>query len=419
LSFGLNCALGAGELRQYVEELSRICDCFVSAHPNAGLPNAFGGYDETPEQLAAEIADWARQGIREHRRRLLRHLARAYRGDRRGRCRSPATAHSGREKAAPVGSRALQHRQDSLFVNVGERTNVTGSRAFARMILEGRFDDALAVARQQVENGAQVIDINMDEAMLDSRAAMERFLKLIASEPDISRVPIMLDSSKWEMIEAGLKCIQGKGIVNSISMKEGEAEFLRQARLARRYGAAVVVMAFDESGQADSFARKTAICSRAYRLLTEEAGFPAEDIIFDPNIFAIATGIEEHNDYAVAFIDACAWIRANLPAAQISGGVSNVSFSFRGNDAVREAIHTVFLYHAIRAGLSMGIVNAGMLGVYDDLDPVLREKVEDVVLNRRPDAGEALVDFAQTVKEGKARDSGPDLAWRGNPSKSV
>jgi len=416
LSFGLNCALGAGELRQYVEELSRICDCFVSAHPNAGLPNAFGGYDETPEQLAAEIADWARKGF----------------VNIVGGCCGTSPAHIAaiargvagvRPRRVPVSERRLRLSglepfnvgQDSLFVNVGERTNVTGSRAFARMILEGRFDDALAVARQQVENGAQVIDINMDEAMLDSRAAMERFLKLIASEPDISRVPIMLDSSKWEVIEAGLKCIQGKGIVNSISMKEGEAEFLRQARLARRYGAAVVVMAFDESGQADSFARKTGICSRAYRLLTEEAGFPAEDIIFDPNIFAIATGIEEHNGYAVAFIDACAWIRANLPAAQISGGVSNVSFSFRGNDAVREAIHTVFLYHAIRAGLSMGIVNAGMLGVYDDLDPELREKVEDVVLNRRPDAGEALVDFAQTVKEGKARDSGPDLAWREQP----
>ncbi|MCM8612537.1 methionine synthase [Accumulibacter sp.] len=416
LGFGLNCALGAADLRQHVEELSRICDCFVSAHPNAGLPNAFGGYDETPEQLAAEISDWARLGF----------------VNIVGGCCGTSPAHiaaiaSGVSGVAPrrvpvrerklrlSGLEAFNVGQDSLFVNVGERSNVTGSRAFARMILEGRFDDALAVARQQVENGAQVIDINMDEAMLDSRAAMERFLKLIASEPDIARVPLMLDSSKWEVIEAGLKCIQGKGIVNSISMKEGVSEFLRQARLARRYGAAVVVMAFDESGQADSFARKTEICRRAYRLLTEEAGLPAEDIIFDPNIFAIATGIEEHNDYAVAFIDACAWIRANLPAAQISGGVSNVSFSFRGNDAVREAIHTVFLYHAIRAGLSMGIVNAGMLGVYDDLDPVLRQKVEDVVLNRRPDAGEALVDFAQTVREGKARDTGPDLAWREQP----
>ncbi len=416
LGFGLNCALGAAELRQHVEELSRICDCFVSAHPNAGLPNAFGGYDETPEQLAAEIADWARKGFVNivggccgtspaHIAAIARGVAGI----------APRRVPVRERKLRLSGLEAFNVGQDSLFVNVGERSNVTGSRAFARMILEGRFDDALAVARQQVENGAQVIDINMDEAMLDSRAAMERFLKLIASEPDIARVPLMLDSSKWDVIEAGLKCIQGKGIVNSISMKEGVTEFLRQARLARRYGAAVVVMAFDESGQADSFARKTEICRRAYRLLTEEAGLPAEDIIFDPNIFAIATGIEEHNDYAVAFIDACAWIRANLPAAQISGGISNVSFSFRGNDAVREAIHTVFLYHAIRAGLSMGIVNAGMLGVYDDLDPVLRQKVEDVVLNRRPDAGEALVDFAQTVREGKARDTGPDLAWREQP----
>ncbi|EXI69799.1 MAG: Methionine synthase [Candidatus Accumulibacter adjunctus] len=416
LAFGLNCALGAADLRQHVEELSRICDCCVSAHPNAGLPNAFGGYDETPEQLAAEIADWASKGFVNivggccgtspaHIAAIARGVAGV----------APRRVPVRERKLRLSGLEAFNVGQDSLFVNVGERSNVTGSRAFARMILEGRFDDALAVARQQVENGAQVIDINMDEAMLDSRAAMERFLKLIASEPDIARVPLMLDSSKWEVIEAGLKCIQGKGIVNSISMKEGVTEFLRQARLARRYGAAVVVMAFDESGQADSFTRKTEICRRAYRLLTEEAGLPAEDIIFDPNIFAIATGIEEHNDYAVAFIDACAWIRANLPAAQISGGVSNVSFSFRGNDAVREAIHTVFLYHAIRAGLSMGIVNAGMLGVYDDLDPVLRQKVEDVVLNRRPDAGEALVDFAQTVREGKARDAGPDLAWRERP----
>ncbi len=304
--------------------------------------------------------------------------------------------------------------KESLFVNVGERTNVTGSKAFARMILEGRLDDALAVARQQVENGAQVIDINMDEAMLDSKAAMDRFLKLIASEPDIARVPIMIDSSKWEVIEAGLKCIQGKGIVNSISMKEGEASFLHQAKLARRYGAAVVVMAFDETGQADTFKRKTEICQRAYELLTG-IGFPPEDIIFDPNIFAIATGIAEHDNYAVDFIEACRWIRAHLPHAQISGGVSNVSFSFRGNDAVREAIHTVFLYHAIKAGLSMGIVNAGMLGVYDDLEPALREKVEDVVLNRNAGAGEALVEFAQTVKEGKARDTGPDLTWRQMP----
>ncbi|MBS4017252.1 MAG: methionine synthase [Dechloromonas sp.] len=412
LSFGLNCALGASELRQYVEELSRVCDCYVSAHPNAGLPNAFGGYDETPEQLADEIAGWAERGIvnivggccgtsPEHIRAIAQRVATVT--PRQKPVIAPALRLSGLE--------AFNVTADSLYVNVGERTNVTGSRAFARMILEGRFDDALAVARQQVENGAQVIDINMDEAMLDSLAAMDKFLKLIASEPDISRVPIMLDSSKWEVIEAGLKCIQGKGIVNSISMKEGEAKFLEQAKLARRYGAAVIVMAFDEKGQADTYARKIEICGKAYELLTG-MGFPAEDIIFDPNIFAIATGIPEHDNYAVDFIESVRWIKENLPHAHISGGVSNVSFSFRGNDPVREAIHTVFLYHAIKNGMTMGIVNAGMLGVYDDLEPELRAKVEDVVLNKNPGAGEALVDFAQTVKEGKAKDAGPDLSWR-------
>jgi 5-methyltetrahydrofolate--homocysteine methyltransferase len=414
LSFGLNCALGAKELRQYVEELSRVCDCAVSAHPNAGLPNAFGGYDETAEMLADEIESWAKSGIvnivggccgtsPEHIAAIAERVAAV----------NPRKAPKIEKKLRLSGLEPFNVGTDSLYVNVGERTNVTGSKAFARMILEGRFDDALAVARQQVENGAQVIDINMDEAMLDSLAAMDKFLKLIASEPDISRVPIMIDSSKWEVIEAGLKCIQGKGIVNSISMKEGEAKFIEQARLARRYGAAVIVMAFDEQGQADTFARKTEICQRAYELLLS-IGFPAEDIIFDPNIFAIATGIPEHDNYAVDFIESVRWIKQHLPHAHISGGVSNVSFSFRGNDAVREAIHTVFLYHAIQAGMTMGIVNAGMLGVYDDLEPVLRQKVEDVVLNRNPGAGEALVDFAQTVKEGKAKDSGPDLSWREN-----
>jgi 5-methyltetrahydrofolate--homocysteine methyltransferase len=301
--------------------------------------------------------------------------------------------------------------EGSLFVNIGERTNVTGSKAFARMILEGRFEDALSVARQQVENGAQVIDVNMDEAMLDSAAAMERFLKLVAGEPEIARVPVMIDSSKWSVIEAGLKCIQGKGIVNSISLKEGEAEFKRQATLVRRYGAAAVVMAFDEKGQADTYQRKIAICARAYRILVDEVGFPAEDIVFDPNIFAIATGIEEHDNYAVDFIEATRWIKANLPGAKVSGGVSNVSFSFRGNDPVREAIHTVFLYHAIKAGMDMGIVNAGMVGVYDDLEPVLRERVEDVVLNRRKDAGERLVEIAESAK-GLAKDDSARLAWR-------
>jgi len=302
----------------------------------------------------------------------------------------------------------------SLFVNIGERTNVTGSKAFARLILNGEFEKALAVARQQVENGAQVIDINMDEAMLDSKAAMVRFLHLIASEPEIARVPIMIDSSKWEVIEAGLKCIQGKGIVNSISLKEGEESFRHQAKLLRRYGAAAVVMAFDEKGQADTYERKIEICERAYRLLVDEIGFPPEDIIFDPNIFAIATGIEEHDNYAVDFINATRWIKQNMPGAKVSGGVSNVSFSFRGNDPVREAIHTVFLYHAIKAGMDMGIVNAGMVGVYDDLEPDLRERVEDVVLNRRPDAGERLVEVAESAK-GAAKDDSAKLAWRAKP----
>jgi 5-methyltetrahydrofolate--homocysteine methyltransferase len=312
------------------------------------------------------------------------------------------------------GLEPLRIGEDSLFVNVGERTNVTGSKAFARMILEGRFEDALAVARQQVENGAQIIDVNMDEAMLDSKAAMVRFLNLIAGEPDIARVPVMVDSSKWEVIEAGLRCVQGKGVVNSISMKEGVDEFKRQARLVKRYGAAAVVMAFDEKGQADTYERKVEICERAYRVLVDEVGFPPEDIIFDPNIFAIATGIEEHNNYAVDFINATRWIKQHLPGAKISGGVSNVSFSFRGNDPVREAIHTVFLYHAIKAGMDMGIVNAGMVGVYDELEPELRERVEDVVLNRRPDAGERLVEVAENAK-GAARDDSKKNEWRALP----
>ena len=304
--------------------------------------------------------------------------------------------------------------EGTLFVNVGERTNVTGSKAFARMILNEQYEEALSVARQQVENGAQVVDVNMDEAMLDSEAAMVRFLNLMASEPDIARVPVMVDSSKWSVIEAGLRCLQGKGIVNSISMKEGVDKFKHEARLVRRYGAAAVVMAFDEKGQADTYARKIEICERAYRVLVDEVGFPPEDIIFDPNIFAVATGIEEHNNYAVEFIEATRWIKQNLPGAKISGGVSNVSFSFRGNDPVREAIHTVFLYHAIQAGMDMGIVNAGMVGVYDDLEPELRERVEDVVLNRRPDAAERLLEIAETAKSG-AKDESKKLEWRGTP----
>jgi 5-methyltetrahydrofolate--homocysteine methyltransferase len=327
------------------------------------------------------------------------------------------TAQEATKNVAPMmlsGLEPVLIDSSSLFVNVGERTNVTGSKAFARMILNGQFEEALAVARQQVENGAQIIDINMDEAMLDSQAAMVRFLNLIASEPDISRVPIMIDSSKWSVIEAGLRCVQGKAVVNSISMKEGVDAFKHQAKLLRRYGAAAVVMAFDEKGQADTYERKVEICERAYRILVDEVDFPAEDIIFDPNIFAIATGIEEHNNYAVDFIEATRWIKQNLPGAKVSGGVSNVSFSFRGNDPVREAIHTVFLYHAIKAGMDMGIVNAGMVGVYDDLEPVLRERVEDVVLNRRDDAGERLVEIAETAKSG-AKDESKKLEWRGTP----
>jgi 5-methyltetrahydrofolate--homocysteine methyltransferase len=332
----------------------------------------------------------------------------------------PEVTSSPAASAAPVppmllsGLEPVRIGKASLFVNIGERTNVTGSKAFARMILNGDYEQALAVARQQVENGAQIIDINMDEAMLDSQTAMVRFLNLIAGEPDISRVPVMVDSSKWSVIEAGLRCIQGKGVVNSISMKEGVDEFKRQARLVKRYGAAAVVMAFDEKGQADTYERKTEICERAYRILVDEVGFPPEDIIFDPNIFAIATGIEEHNNYAVDFINATRWIKQNLPGAKVSGGVSNVSFSFRGNDPVREAIHTVFLYHAIQAGMDMGIVNAGMMGVYDELEPELRERVEDVVLNRRPDAGERLVEVAENAK-GASRDDSKKNEWRALP----
>ena len=313
-----------------------------------------------------------------------------------------------------AGLEPLLIGDDSLFINIGERTNVTGSKAFARMILNGQYEEALAVARQQVENGAQVVDVNMDEAMLDSQAAMVKFLNLMASEPDIARVPVMIDSSKWSVIEAGLRCLQGKGIVNSISLKEGAAEFKRQATLCKRYGAAAVVMAFDEQGQADTYARKIAICERAYRVLVDEVGFAPEDIIFDPNIFAIATGIEEHANYAVDFIEAVRWIKQHLPGAKISGGVSNVSFSFRGNDPVREAIHTVFLFHAIAAGMDMGIVNAGMIGVYDELEPELRERVEDVVLHRRPDAAERLLEIAESAK-GAAKDDSKKLEWRGTP----
>ena len=416
LSIGLNCALGAPELRPYVQELARVASCHVSVHPNAGLPNEFGEYDATPEEMAAEIGDWAARGwlnviggccgtgpdhiramaeaVAAHRPRPLPQLA---------------------PKLRLSGLEPLNIDDDSLFVNIGERTNVTGSARFARLIREDDYDTALEVARQQVESGAQIIDINMDEGMLDSERAMVRFLNLLAGEPDIARVPVMIDSSKWSVIEAGLKCIQGRGIVNSISLKEGEEPFLTQARLARRYGAALVVMAFDEQGQADTVARKVEICSRSYRLLIEQAGVPAEDIIFDPNIFAIATGIAEHDGYAVDFIEAARQIKRSLPHARISGGLSNVSFSFRGNDAVREAIHSVFLYHAIQAGLDMAIVNAGQLAVYEDIAAELRERVEDVVLNRREDATERLLEIAEQLRGQRNERQGPDLAWRELP----
>jgi 5-methyltetrahydrofolate--homocysteine methyltransferase len=414
LTIGLNCALGAALMRPYAEELAKIADTYVCIYPNAGLPNPMSdtGFDELPADTSALLREFADSGFinvaggccgttPDHIAAIGAMLA----------ATPPRAVPEPTTDMRLSGLEPFTVNDDSLFVNVGERTNVTGSKAFARMILNEQYDEALSVARQQVENGAQVIDINMDEAMLDSLAAMTRFLNLIASEPDISRVPIMIDSSKWSVIEAGLKCVQGKSIVNSISMKEGEAEFLRQAKLCRRYGAAVIVMAFDEKGQADTFERKIEICERAYRLLTTTLDFPPEDIIFDPNIFAIATGIEEHNNYAVDFINATRWIKENLPYAKISGGVSNVSFSFRGNDPAREAIHTVFLYHAIKAGLTMGIVNAGMVGVYDDLAPELRERVEDVVLNRRDDATERMIEIAGTLKAGGKAEV-QNLAWR-------
>jgi 5-methyltetrahydrofolate--homocysteine methyltransferase len=415
LSIGLNCALGASEMRPYVQELSRLADCAVSAHPNAGLPNELGGYDESPATMASIIGEFARSG--------LLNITGGCCGTTPAHIKAIADAVAGiAPRAVPAhdsrlrlsGIEPLVIDTTTNFVNIGERTNVTGSRKFAKLILAGDYDAALDVARQQVAAGAQLIDINMDEGLLDAEAAMTTFLNLVAAEPDISRVPIVIDSSKWTVIEAGLRCVQGKGIVNSISLKEGEAEFLRQARLVRRYGAAVIVMAFDEQGQADTEARKVEICTRAYHLLIEQVGFLPEDIIFDPNIFAIATGIEEHANYAVDFIEATRRIKATLPHAKISGGVSNVSFSFRGNEPVREAIHAVFLYHAVRAGMDMGIVNAGQLAVYDDIPAELLERVEDVVLNRRADATERLIEVADSVK-GQALDETQALAWRALP----
>ncbi|UUW73018.1 methionine synthase [Pseudomonas oryzihabitans] len=416
ISVGLNCALGAKELRPYVEELATKADTFVSAHPNAGLPNAFGEYDESPEQMAAVVEEFAASG--------LLNIVGGCCGTTPAHIQAIAEAvgrHAPRQlpdipKACRLsGLEPFTISRESLFVNVGERTNITGSAKFARLIREENYAEALEVAQQQVEAGAQVIDINMDEGMLDSQAAMVTFLNLIASEPDISRVPIMIDSSKWEVIEAGLKCIQGKGIVNSISMKEGVEAFIHHAKLCKRYGAAVVVMAFDEDGQADTEARKNEICARSYDILVNQVGFPPEDIIFDPNIFAVATGIEEHNNYAVDFINACAYIRDNLPYALTSGGVSNVSFSFRGNNPVREAIHSVFLYHAIQNGLTMGIVNAGQLEIYDEIPAALRERVEDVVLNRTPAGTDALLAIADDYKGGGAVKEAETEEWRGLP----
>ena len=413
LTIGLNCALGPKELRPFLSDLSRVADTFVSAHPNAGLPNQFGEYDLDAAEMSEIVAEYADAGLiniiggccgttPEHIRLIAEKVA----------------SHKPREvpTKAPVmrlsGLEPFIADQTTGFVNVGERTNVTGSAMFKRLILNSEFDEALAVARQQVENGAQVIDINMDEGMLDSKSAMVTFLNLIASEPDISRVPVMIDSSKWDILEAGMQCVQGKGIINSISLKEGEANFLEQARKIRQYGFAVVVMAFDETGQADTRERKLEICQRSYQLLTDVIGFPPEDIVFDPNVFAVATGIEEHNNYALDFIHACKDITEYCPHSYISGGISNVSFSFRGNNPVREAMHSVFLFHAIREGLSMGIVNAGQLAIYEDIDAELRELVEDVILNRRDDATERLVDIAPKYNVGKEEDDTTVAEWR-------
>ncbi len=414
-SVGLNCALGAEQLRPYVEELARIADCCVSAHPNAGLPNAFGGYDESPQHMAEHIGEWARSGFL--------NIVGGCCGTTPAHIRALSAAVAGQApRAIPViepqcrlsGLEVLNIGPQSLFVNVGERTNVTGSARFKKLILAGDYESALDVARDQVQNGAQLLDVNMDEGLLDGVAAMTRFLKLAASEPDICRVPVMIDSSRWEIIEAGLRCLQGKCVINSISLKEGEEKFLQQAKLARRYGAAVVVMAFDENGQADTLEKRVAVCERAIQLLTQRASFPSEDIIFDPNIFAVGTGIEAHANYAVDYIRAVEQIKQEHPQVLISGGVSNVSFAFRGNNSVREAMHAAFLYHAIKAGMDMGIVNAGQLAVYADIPKDLLEPVEDVLFNRRPDAAERLVTFAATLEQGEKKNV-EELAWRQQP----
>lgn len=415
LSMGFNCALGAEQLRPYVEELSTKAECYVSAHPNAGLPNVFGEYDQDPAYMAEIIREFAESGFLnviggccgttpDHIRAIAEVVATL----------PPRQLPVIKPAMRLAGMEAFNIDDTSLFVNVGERTNVTGSAKFRRLIKEGQFEEALEVARDQVENGAQVIDINMDEGMLDSKGAMVTFLNMVSMETSISRVPIMIDSSKWDIIEAGLKCVQGKPIVNSISLKEGEAEFIEKARLCMEYGAAIVVMAFDEQGQADTYQRKMDIMQRSYDCL-KRIGFPVEDIIFDPNVFAVATGIDEHNNYAVDFIEACAFVKHHLPGAKTSGGISNVSFSFRGNDPVREAIHAVFLYHGVKAGLSMGIVNAGQLAIYEDIPADLRERVEDVILNRRPDATDRLLEIAEQFRGGAAQKSKEDLSWRELP----
>ncbi len=405
LTIGLNCALGAAAMREHLEEISGVADALTCAYPNAGLPNAFGQYDENPDQMAVQIRDFALAGLVNvvggccgSTPAHIRAIAEAVRGVK------PRAIPEIAPKMRLSGLEPFTLTADIPFVNVGERTNVTGSAKFRKLVTNRDYAGALSVARDQVANGAQILDVNMDEGLIDSAAAMTEFLNLIASEPDIARVPLMIDSSKFSVIEAGLKCVQGKPIVNSISMKEGEAEFLRQARLVRAYGAAVVVMAFDEQGQADTYERKVAICGRAYKLLIDQAGFPPEDIVFDPNIFAVATGIDEHNGYGVAFIEAARAIRQTLPHAHISGGVSNLSFSFRGNEPVREAMHAAFLFHAIQAGMDMGIVNAGQLAVYESIDPELREACEDVVLNRRADATERLLALAERYRGGAARE---------------
>jgi len=418
LSVGINCALGPAQMRPFVEELSRVATCYFSCYPNAGLPDPLSptGFPLLPEDMGSLMADYARQGwlniaggccgnTPEH----IRRIAEALRNipPRRLPSMAKATSYAGLE--------SLTLRPEIPFTLIGERTNVTGSPRFAKLVLEGKFDEALAIARQQVEGGAAIIDVNFDEGMLDGEKAMTRFLNLIAAELEIARVPVMVDSSKWSVLEAGLRCIPGKPIVNSLSLKEGEAAFKERAKLVRRYGAAAVIMAFDEKGQADSLPRRIAICSRAYRILVDKAGFPAEDIIFDPNVLTVATGIEEHNGYAVDFIEATRWIKANLPGARVSGGISNISFSFRGNNPVREAMHAVFLYHAIRAGLDMGIVNAGMLAVYEEIEPELRERVEDVILNRRPDATERLVAFAENFKGAGKTGPKEEAQWRQLP----